>query len=170
MGPVVVPGRGTDHLFEVEKIVPGGSAGIFRQEVVSKAFAQGFGNIDRENELLANEFLELRKAIVKMPIAPARVRSYELGVIVQEVAFELVAGDESGADGLLFKLQFRFLRLDEDESFLVVVFLQLIFRVGVFEYTGGNAAAGLTARDDVEEYLVSFAVDALFNIHSDGFI
>lgn len=170
MAPVVVSGCGSDYLFKVEKIIPRGGAGVFRQEVVSEAFAQGFGNIDRGNEFLADEFLELSKAVMKMPIAPTRVAADEFCVIIEEVAFELMAGDEPGTDGLLLKLQFRFLRLDEDESFLVVVFLQLIFRVGVFEDTGGNAAAGLTTRDDVEEDLVAFTVDALFNIHSDGFI
>jgi hypothetical protein len=56
---------------------------------------------------------------------------YKFGIIVKEIGLELMAGDESGSDGLLFEQHFRLLGVDQDQRFFVVVFLHLVLRAGI---------------------------------------
>ncbi len=138
-------------------------------EDIYGSVCRDFGDVDRCDEILSQERSELGKAVLEMAITPPGIVFHEIGIIVQEFSLELMRWHEASPDGLLLEQQFRFLCVNRDLRFFVMIFLRLVFRVALNENSSGNALARLAAAGEVKVEFVSFSIFPSLDIHFPAF-
>lgn len=99
-----------------------------------------------------------------MPVIPFFVILYKLLVIIEEISLEFMRWNKDTSDSLLFNNILALFGFQQPLSFLVVIFFDLIFGIGVLKNSSGGTLTRLPSKVKVIGDSITLLVCTLKNI------